>query len=187
MSTPSISPQRLVILACSATKRHDAERMPAYLRYDGPLWRTLRAADPDSTHAKVAVLSARYGFCDAATPIADYDARLTPDLAEHMIAGGMTTRWPRPPRRNGPDNVGVHPGAEIASMSRYGRDPFGDVALVGGELYLAVMRALRAGFQRMGCVLPEALCHHDHRPDRPNAAGYTQVLLEYEPTPRGTP
>jgi hypothetical protein len=31
-----------------------------------------------------------------------------------------------------------------------------DVALVGGGLYLTVMRAMLAGFQRMGCVLPDA-------------------------------
>lgn len=73
-----------------------------------------------------------------------------------MVAGGVTTRWPRPRRRNGPDNAGMHAGAEIASMSRYGRAPFGDVALVGGGLYLTVMRALPGEFQRMGYVLPNA-------------------------------
>src|SRR5690606_34943468 len=73
-----------------------------------------------------------------------------------MIAGGMTTRWPRPlsPRR--PDNCGMHPGAEIASMARHGREPFHDVALVGGHLYLRVMRAFLAEFIRMKCVLPTA-------------------------------
>ena len=39
--------RRLVILPCSATKRDGPEYMPAIERYDGPLWRTLRAADPD--------------------------------------------------------------------------------------------------------------------------------------------
>lgn len=156
MNTSSSSTRRLLILACSATKRHDAGHIPARLRYDGPLWRTLRAADPDGRRAKVAFLSAHYGFRDAVTPIADYDARLTPGLAARMIAGGVTTRWPRPRRRNGPDNAGMHPAAEIASMARYGREPFGQVALVGGGLYITVMRALLAEFQRMGCVLADA-------------------------------
>ncbi|MCF4130081.1 hypothetical protein [Methylobacterium sp. SyP6R] len=73
---------RLLILACSATKSPELDRIPAFARYDGPLWRTLRSADPDGRRARVAFLSAHYGFRDAATPIADYDARLTRDLAE---------------------------------------------------------------------------------------------------------
>ncbi len=156
MTTSLIPNRRLLVLACSAMKRQDPDYMPARLRYDGPLWRTLRSVDPDATRAKVAFLSAHYGFRDAETPIAYYDARLTPDLAERTIAGGMTTRWPRPRRRNGPDNAGMHPGTEIASMARYGREPFHDVALVGGSLYLEVMRAMLRGFQRMGCVLENA-------------------------------
>lgn len=151
-----VTRRRLLVLACSATKRPDPGYLPARERYDGPLWRTLRATDPDGRRAKVAFLSARYGFRTADTPIQDYDARLTPDLAARMIAGGMTTRWPRPPSPRKPDNYGMHPGAEIASLSGYGREPFDEVALVGGDLYLEVMRALLAGFERMGCVEPGA-------------------------------
>lgn len=39
---------------------------------------------------------------------------------------------------------------------RHGAEPSIHVALVGGHLYLAVMRALLAGFVGMGCVLPDA-------------------------------
>lgn len=73
-----------------------------------------------------------------------------------MIAGGMTTRWPRPPSPRKPDTYGMHPGAEIASLSRYGAEPFDEVALVGGELYLRVMRAMLGGFRDMRCVTPDA-------------------------------
>lgn len=156
MTTSPVLERRLLILACSATKRPDTGSLPARLRYEGPLWQTLRSVDPDGARARVSFLSAHYEFRDADTPIAYYDARLTPDFAERMIAGGMTTRWPRPRRRNGPDNAGMHPGAEIASMTRHGREPFVDVALVGGGLYLTVMRAMLAGSQRMGCVVPDA-------------------------------
>lgn len=147
---------RLLILACSATKLPDAGRMPARERYDGPLWRTLRAIDPGERMAKVGFLSARYGFRAADTPIEAYDARLSPELAERMIRGGMITRWPRPPRRTAPDTYGVHPGAEIASLSRYGKEPFQEVALVGGGLYLTVMRAFAEGFREMGCITDDA-------------------------------
>jgi hypothetical protein len=46
----------------------------------------------------------------------------------------------------------MHPGAEIASLTRYGTEPMDDVALVGGHLYLTVMRSLLEGFISMGCV-----------------------------------
>ena len=34
----------LIVMACSSTKRPGEEAMPAIDRYDGPMWRTLRAA-----------------------------------------------------------------------------------------------------------------------------------------------
>jgi hypothetical protein len=153
---PSAPPHRLLILACSATKRHDQDRIPARDRYDGPLWRTLRAVDPDGCKARVSFLSARFGFRGADTPIEDYDARLTPDLAQRMITSGMITRWPRPPRPSRPDSYGMHPGAEIASLSYHGARPFTDVALVGGHLYLDVMRSFLASFRDMRCVTADA-------------------------------
>lgn len=103
-----------------------------------------------------------------------------------MIAGGMTKRWPRPCRRNGPDNAGVHPGAEIASMSRSGREPFGDVALVGGGLYITVMRALLSEFQRMGYVLFDGYVTTINGPIGRMRQNLRQWLIEDEPT-RGGP
>lgn len=147
---------RLLILACSATKRRDPGWMPAWERYDGPLWKTWRAVDSQRRLARVGFLSARYGFRTGDSPIEDYDARLTPDLAERMIAGGMGTRWPRPPSPRTPDNYGSHPGCEIASLAYHGTRPFTDVALVGGGLYLEVMRAFLEGFREMRCITPDA-------------------------------
>lgn len=147
---------RLLILACSATKRRDPGWMPAWERYDGPLWQTWRSADPQRRLARVGFLSARYGFGTGDRPIEDYDVRLTPELAERMIAGGMTMRWPRPPSPNKPDNYGAHPGCEIASLCYHGTRPFTDIALVGGGLYLKVMRAFLDGFREMRCITPDA-------------------------------
>jgi hypothetical protein len=149
-------PRRLLILACSARKRPGAGLVPARDRYDGPLWQTLRAADPHGRLAEVTFLSARFGFRAASTPIGAYDARLTPDIAARMIAGGLATRWPRPASPNRPDNVGVHPGHEIASLSRYGEAPFEEVAIAGGELYLNVMRALVGMFRGAGHISTDA-------------------------------
>ena len=38
-----LASERLLILACSATKRGEQKYLRAIERYDGPLWRTLRA------------------------------------------------------------------------------------------------------------------------------------------------
>ncbi|SEP51340.1 hypothetical protein SAMN04487843_1504 [Methylobacterium sp. ap11] len=119
---------RLLVLACSATKRPDPDCIPAIARYDGPLWRTLRATDPEGRAAKVAFLSARYGFRDAATRIVDYDARLTQDLADWMIAGGVTTRCgnlaARHPRRCRRAAASSRSGKVAASSGRQrGSDP----------------------------------------------------------------
>lgn len=147
---------RLLILACSATKREDAGRMPAIERYDGPLWRTLRQCDPEGRKARVALLSARFGFRDAQSLIANYDARLTEEAAASMIADAAGTPWPstRSLRHVMPE--GEPPGMQIARMIRRADRPIEDVALVGGWLYLRVMRAFVAAFQRSGKVIRNA-------------------------------
>lgn len=147
---------RLLILACSATKRRDPGWLPAWERYDGPLWQTWRTVDRQRRLARVGFLSARYGFGGGDRPIEDYDARRTPELAERMIAGGMTTRWPRPPSPRKPDTYGSHPGCEIAGLAYHGTRPFTDVALVGGGLYLKVMRGFLDGFREMRCITPDS-------------------------------
>ena len=73
-----------------------------------------------------------------------------------MIAGGVTTRWPRARAPTRPDSRGMHAGAEIASMTRHQAEPIEDVALAGGALYLIVMRALIAGFRDMGAIEADA-------------------------------
>lgn len=129
-------PRRLLILACSATKRRAPGLMPARERYDGPLWRTLRAADPDGVKATVAFLSAKYGFGCAATPIAYYEARLTHADAQNMIAALSRT-----PVANA-----------IGALADAGGAPFEEVALAGGRLYLSVLRALTGAAQADGAV-----------------------------------
>lgn len=70
---------RLLILACSATKRHDEALMKALDRYDGPSFRTLRKAlreMPEEQRPTVLILSALYGLIPADELIADYDKRM---------------------------------------------------------------------------------------------------------------
>ena len=152
----STTAHRLVVLACSATKRQNDGYMPAIDRYDGPLWQTVRSIPLDRTVTKIAVLSALYGFIDSRSPIQNYDRRLTEDLADRMIAGGLTTRWPRPPSPRKPDNYGNHAGCEMALLTDHGDRPFSDVVIVGGYVYLRVMRSFVNAFRDRGYLAPGA-------------------------------
>jgi hypothetical protein len=150
---PARSSSRLLVLACSATKRDGPPYMPAIERYDGPLWQTLRATDPYGEKAKVAFLSAYLGFRTASSPIEMYDARMTDQVAAAMKAGDLGTRWPRPKTQRRVMPSGGHPGMHIGSLTALGRDPFADVALVGGHLYLDVMRHFVELFRTGGHVV----------------------------------
>lgn len=83
----------LLILSCSGVKRADAAQLAAMDRYDGPMWKTLRAAlrrFPKALHAwqtgelEIRVLSALYGFVSAKVPIPDYDTRMTQKRLDDM-------------------------------------------------------------------------------------------------------
>lgn len=111
----------LIVMACSSTKQNGAADMPAIYRYDGPMWRTLRAAlseVPEDLHPSVWFLSARYGFHPADMPIADYEERMTTGRAAELL---------RLPTSNRACFADVAAGA-----SR--------VLLAGGALYRETMR-----------------------------------------------
>ncbi|ARR54582.1 hypothetical protein HY78_14650 [Rhizorhabdus wittichii DC-6] len=85
---------KLIIMACSATKRPDPGIMPAIRRYDGPMWRTLRArlaelpraqAAIQSGELRITVLSALHGFIMADAEIADYEQRMTAERAAQLV------------------------------------------------------------------------------------------------------
>lgn len=85
----------LLILACSRRKRAGGI-MPAWQRYDGPVWQSLRQRLADLPRAALAfsgdganqldvlVLSARFGLIGAWTPIPDYDQRLDATRLAHL-------------------------------------------------------------------------------------------------------
>lgn len=75
---------RTVILACSATKRHDTAELAAIARYDGPAWRVLRT-NMTCAIAPPFALSAEHGLISAYQEIPDYDRRMTPPRARELI------------------------------------------------------------------------------------------------------
>jgi hypothetical protein len=74
---------RTVILACSATKRHDTAELAAIARYDGPAWRVLRT-NMTCAIAPPFALSAEFGLISAYQEIPDYDRRMTPARARDL-------------------------------------------------------------------------------------------------------
>ena len=77
---------RLLILACSATKRPDPGPLPAVDRYDGPAFRVLRTylrASP-SNAPELWVLSAEHGLVPAHTALAPYDRQMTTARADAL-------------------------------------------------------------------------------------------------------
>jgi len=77
---------RLLLLACSATKRIDHRALPALFLYDGPAWRTPRAwLQPEGNQAAyeakkaqldIYAISAKYGILMAWEPIHTYDRQM---------------------------------------------------------------------------------------------------------------
>lgn len=79
--------RHLLILGCSQRKQAGA-LMPAWQRYDGPIWQSLRLRLdelPDAARAfsgtgadqlDILAISARFGLISAWQPIPDYDQRL---------------------------------------------------------------------------------------------------------------
>lgn len=147
-----IPSSRLLILACSATKKDGPTYMPAIDRYDGPLWQTLRATDPKGEMAQTAFLSAYLGFRAANAPIELYNAPMTPQIAAAMKAGNLGTRWPQQKTKRRMMPSGEHPGMHIASMTDFGRHPFSSVALAGGHRYIEIMQELLTLFRIDGYV-----------------------------------
>ena len=79
---------RLLLLGCSETKVGTCGRLPAFQRYDGPVYRVYRKYLRDDRDADSAVnlyvLSAKYGLISGDILIPDYDLQMTPERAEFL-------------------------------------------------------------------------------------------------------
>jgi len=117
---------RLLVMACSATKSSHALPLAAIDRYTGPIWGTWRAVDPAQHLAHVTVLSAEHGWIDGREPIVNYNRKLDNVRGRELIQRGVT----------------VETVAMLSEASGYGSRPFIEVCIVGGHYYQAVAREL---------------------------------------------
>jgi hypothetical protein len=91
----------LLIIACSATKRHDAGGLPAIDRYDGPAFRVLRKALREraglSDALGIRILSAEFGLIGPWIHIPNYDRRMTAERAQELrpeVTAALGGLWP---------------------------------------------------------------------------------------------
>ena len=86
----------LILMACSGKKKPLAPGavMPLIDLYDGPMWQSLRTHLAGRS-AHVVVLSGRYGFTSAYCHLPTYEAKLTTQKADHLIARGLDGKQDR--------------------------------------------------------------------------------------------
>lgn len=119
----------LLVLSCSQRKRPDPGLLPAIERYQGPHFQVLRKylrTRPDQAAAlDILILSARFGLLAPATPIPDYDLRMTaPRVAE------------------------LQPSVRALLGQLFQRNQYQRLCLALGRDYLAAV----AGIKTLGCV-----------------------------------
>lgn len=162
---PCPVPPRLLILACSATKAV-GDDLTARNRYNGPLWQTLRAADPGGDLAFVAYLSAKYGLGCAWSKLPEYDAVLNARSAALMADAGIAEIYPRAKLDQKTEAGRVRALAAIGrrqtargvvqGMVNQLKQPFSEVAICGGRHYVTVAVAYVKELQNAGTVLDGA-------------------------------
>ncbi len=180
---PCLIAPRLLILACSAAKA-EGEGLVARDRYQGPLWQTLRAADPDGRRAFVCFLSAQFGLGDpydgiprayargtfaisARTVLPHYDRVLTDADADRMCLAGPWACYPELAQSSRMTMV-----AKLRAASQHGRRrspsevltllerelgrPFRAVAICGGHRYVRVASSWLPDFRTMRQLTDDA-------------------------------
>lgn len=150
----------LILMACSGKKKPLAPGavMPLIDLYDGPMWQTLRTHLADR-HAHVVVLSGRYGFTSAYSHLPTYEAKLTSQKADHLIARGLDGKQDRFGELKhvldtSPLCAMIRPG--FAMKSNPDRAWRGVIAAGGGE-YRRVFEYMIGAMKVSGEIAPDAL------------------------------
>jgi Family of unknown function (DUF6884) len=148
----------LVLMGCSATKKEG--RGPALDIYDGPLWQTLRVYLGAVPRGNVCVLSAKYGFTGALTRIQPYDARLSAQAADYLIARGIHERNDHFGRIKPGTATGPSPYVEANGTLRGdGKWPYRTVIVAASGEYVRVFRHFRHAFVEAGLIEADAPVH----------------------------
>ncbi len=136
-------------------------------RYQGPLWQTLRAADPDGVRAFVCFLSARSGLGDARDLLPRCDRVLTDADAGRMVSAATWTCYPELPQSSRMTMAAklrvAHQHGPLRSRSgvltRLARElgqPFRAVVICGGHRCVRVASSWLPDFRAMRQLAADA-------------------------------
>lgn len=157
MSTGHLPPgvpyrDALILMACAQTKTNTSA--PAYLLYDGPMWRTLRAnvGTDHGSFRNVFVLSAKYGLVRATTFLHPYDELMTAETAARFIESGLYLH-----RDHGGNWVSPFvTGGTIHALAQRQESPFKAVIIAGSGEYRRGFDWLVDELKREGIVEEQA-------------------------------
>jgi hypothetical protein len=79
----------VLVLSCGSTKNPAPWPLPAWKRYDGPIWRTLRSRWTAESNVELWVLSAGFGLIPADWHIRNYDRT----MSQKMHTGRCQHTW----------------------------------------------------------------------------------------------
>lgn len=145
----SIDPADVLVLMPCGGKKLDREA-PAIELYTRGLWDVLRKHLGAIGREQVCVLSGKYGFINALTWLEPYEARLSAQRADQLIARGVHAAFDG--KRTGMTPI-CHVGASSARMRR----PYAAVLIAGAGDYRRVLEAYVAGFIEAGVVAAAAI------------------------------
>ena len=130
-------PKRLIVLACTATKRADPDPLIAIRRYDGPSFRTLRkwqATNPTAAELlDIHILSAQLGLIAADTLISNYNQRMTPNRAVELRQSVCTALAHIVAQQGAYTATLIHLGQELLAGAHAGTGS--DCAIRCGHIY----------------------------------------------------
>lgn len=118
---------RLLVMACSATKKADEQLLPAIDRYDGPSYKTVRKwranHQDQAQQLDILILSAEFGLIEAfATEIPNYDRRMTRDRATELMPS-VVTKLVAKLAETSYSSILVHLGSDYAPALGHGLFP----------------------------------------------------------------
>ncbi len=149
----------LILMACSGKKKPltPGAVLPLIDLYDGPMWQSLRTHLAGRS-AHVVVLSGRYGFTSAYCHLPTYEAKLTSQKADHLIARGLEGRQDRFGELKDVLDISplcamIRPG--FAMKSNPDRAWAGVIAAGGGE-YRRVFEYMIGAMKASGDIQPDA-------------------------------
>jgi len=147
----------LILMPCSGKKLGYAHQ--AFQLYQGPMWRTLANHIGWLNWRNVFVLSGKYGFIGAMEHIQPYEARLTKENADRLIARGVHMVNDHHGELGPRDGAGPPAAEVIRPYAHKDQPPYTCVINAGAGDYRRVFDAFIPQLQAAGIIASDAMVH----------------------------